>query len=244
MARRPHHLDQRADHERPAGRAHRPAGRLQGRHADASTSRWPRRIPTSTGRSSAATTLGCGRGAARGLRAVRRDAARGSGGASPAVVSAAYATGLPAVIRGEEAFLAARRAEAHAGAARRRDPAGLPGRRRLGQRGAPGDALGRPAAHRRILRAHPARPALGDAVRRTRRPRARSPSGCTACRNGRLLILETANMAALATLMGAAAALLLAFPAARNIAPARPRLPGRRAASSKRCAPCPRSSTR
>lgn len=34
-----------------------------------------------------------------------------------------------------------------------------------------------------------------------------------------LLILETANMAALATLMGSAAALLLAFPAARNIAP-------------------------
>lgn len=34
-----------------------------------------------------------------------------------------------------------------------------------------------------------------------------------------LLILETANMAALATLLGSAAALLLAFPAARNIAP-------------------------
>jgi phosphonate transport system permease protein len=34
-----------------------------------------------------------------------------------------------------------------------------------------------------------------------------------------LLILETANMAALATLMGSVAALLLAFPAARNIAP-------------------------
>lgn len=34
-----------------------------------------------------------------------------------------------------------------------------------------------------------------------------------------LLILETANMAALATLLGSAAALVLAFPAARNIAP-------------------------
>jgi phosphonate transport system permease protein len=34
-----------------------------------------------------------------------------------------------------------------------------------------------------------------------------------------LLILETANMAALATLLGSAVSLLLAFPAARNIAP-------------------------
>jgi phosphonate transport system permease protein len=133
-------------------------------------------------------------------------------------VSAAYASGLPAVIRGEEAFLAARRAK--------RLQALLGGVLLLG-------CL---LVAAWVSEAHPATlwaglPRIGEYFWRIL-PELRwdalfanaETEGSLAFWMYRLpewswLILETANMAALATLMGSAIALLLAFPAARNIAP-------------------------
>ncbi len=133
-------------------------------------------------------------------------------------MSAAYATSLPAVIRGEEAFLAARRAK--------RIQALLGGVLLLG-------CL---LVAAWVSEAHPATlwaglPRIGEYFARIL-PELRwatlfadaETAGSLAFWMYRLpewswLILETANMAALATLMGSAAALLLAFPAARNIAP-------------------------
>ena len=129
-----------------------------------------------------------------------------------------YATGLPAVIRGEEAFLAARRAK--------RVQALLGG----------AILLGCLLVAARVSEAYPATlwaglPRIGEYFWRIL-PELRWDSlfagagteGSLAFWMYRLpewswLILETANMAALATLMGSAVALLLAFPAARNIAP-------------------------
>jgi phosphonate transport system permease protein len=133
-------------------------------------------------------------------------------------VNPAYATGLPAVIRGEEAFLVARRAK--------RMQALLGG----------AILLACLIAAAWVSEAHPATiwtglPRIGEYFSRIL-PDLRWASlfadaeteGSIAFWMYRLpewaaLILETANMAALATLMGSAAALLLAFPAARNIAP-------------------------
>ncbi len=145
-------------------------------------------------------------------------------------MSAAYGSGLPAVIRGEEAFLAARRAK--------RVQALLGGAILLGCLLVAGW----------VSEVHPATlwaglPRIGEyfwrilpelrwdalfASAETEGSLAfwmyRLPEGSLAFWMYRLpewswLILETANMAALATLMGSALALLLAFPAARNIAP-------------------------
>jgi phosphonate transport system permease protein len=131
---------------------------------------------------------------------------------------AAYATGLPAVIRGEEAFLAARRAK--------RLQALLGG----------AILLACLFAAAWMSEAHPATlwaglPRIGEYFARIL-PDLRWASlfadaeteGSLAFWMYRLpewswLILETANMAALATLMGSVSALLLAFPASRNIAP-------------------------
>ncbi|MEO3472580.1 phosphonate ABC transporter, permease protein PhnE [Roseomonas sp. CAU 1739] len=133
-------------------------------------------------------------------------------------MSAAYATGLPAVIRGEEAFQAARR--------QKRQQALLGGAILL--------ACLLVAAW--VSEAYPATlwaglPRIGEYFAKIL-PDLRWASlfagaeteGSIAFWLYRLpewslLILETANMAALATLMGSAAALLLAFPAARNITP-------------------------
>lgn len=133
-------------------------------------------------------------------------------------MSPACAAGLPAVIRGEEAFLAARRAK--------RMQALLGG----------AILLACLVAAAWVSEAHPATlwaglPRIGEYFVRIL-PDLRWASlfadaeteGSLAFWMYRLpewswLILETANMAALATLMGSAAALLLAFPAARNIAP-------------------------
>jgi len=133
-------------------------------------------------------------------------------------VNSAYTTGLPAVIRGEEAFVAARRAKrlqtalggalllsclvAAAWVSELRPAtlwAGLP---RIGE------------YFVRIL------PDLRWAVLFADA----ETEGSLAFWMYRLpewswLILETANMAAVATLMGSAIALVFAFPAARNIAP-------------------------
>ena len=131
---------------------------------------------------------------------------------------AAYATGLPAVIRGEEAFLAARRAK--------RLQALLGGAILLGcLLAAAWMSEVRPATLWAGL------PRIGEYFARIL-PDLRwatlfagaETEGSLAFWMYRLpewswLILETANMAALATLMGSVSALLLAFPAARNIAP-------------------------
>ena len=130
----------------------------------------------------------------------------------------AYASGLPAVIRGEEAFLAARRAK--------RMQALLGGAVLL--------ACLVVAAW--VSEARPATlwaglPRIGEYFTRILPDLRWATLFADAETEGSLafwmyrlpewswLILETANMAALATLMGSAAALLLAFPAARNIAP-------------------------
>lgn len=133
-------------------------------------------------------------------------------------MNAAYGTGLPAVIRGEEAYQAARR--------QKRTQALLGGLILLAC------LLG--AAW--VSEAHPATlwaglPRIGEYFARIL-PELRwhalfagaETEGSLAFWFYRLpewalLILETANMAALATLLGSAAALVLAFPAARNIAP-------------------------
>jgi len=133
-------------------------------------------------------------------------------------VEAAYATGLPAVIRGEEAFRAAqrqKRIQALLGAA---------------------ILLGCLVTAAWVAEAHPATiwaglPRIGEYFSRIL-PDLRwaalfadaETEGSIAFWFYRLpewawLILETANMAALATLMGSAVALVLAFPASRNIAP-------------------------
>lgn len=133
-------------------------------------------------------------------------------------MNVSYATGLPAVIRGEEAFLAARRAKrlqtllggaillaclVAAAWVSEADPAtiwaGLP---RIGEYFA------------RILPDLRWDALFADA----------ETEGSIAFWMYRLpewsrLILETANMAALATLIGSVFALAFAFPAARNIAP-------------------------
>jgi phosphonate transport system permease protein len=133
-------------------------------------------------------------------------------------VSAAYATGLPAVIRGEEAYLAARRAK----------------RVQVLLGGAILLACLFAAAW--VSEAHPATlwaglPRIGEYfVRITPDLRwvtlfaGSETEGSIAFWMYRLpewslLILETANMAAIATLTGSAVALLLSFPAARNITP-------------------------
>ncbi len=131
---------------------------------------------------------------------------------------ASYATGLPAVIRGEEAFLAARR--------QKRIQALLGGAILL--------ACLLTAAW--VSEAYPATlwaglPRIGEYFIRIL-PDLRwdalfadaETEGSLAFWMYRLpewslLIIETANMAALATLMGSAAALVMAFPAARNITP-------------------------
>lgn len=133
-------------------------------------------------------------------------------------MTTAYGSGLPAVIRGEEAFLAARRA--------RRAQTLLGGAILLGCLVVAGW----------VSEAHPATlwaglPRIGEYFWRIL-PELRwdalfadaETEGSLAFWMYRLpewswLILETANMAALATLAGSAMALLLAFPAARNIAP-------------------------
>lgn len=133
-------------------------------------------------------------------------------------MNAAYGTGRPAVIRGEEAYQAARR--------QKRTQALLGGLILL--------ACLLVAAW--VSEAHPATlwaglPRIGEYFARIL-PELRwhalfagaETEGSLAFWFYRLpewalLILETANMAALATLLGSAAALVLAFPAARNIAP-------------------------
>jgi len=131
-------------------------------------------------------------------------------------VEAAYATGLPAVIRGEEAFRAAqrqKRIQALLGAA---------------------ILLGCLVTAAWVAEAHPATiwaglPRIGEYFVRIL-PSLRwealfanvETEGSIAFWFYRLdrwalLIFETANMAALATLMGACAALLLCFPASRNL---------------------------
>ncbi len=133
-------------------------------------------------------------------------------------MSAAYATGLPAVIRGEEAYQAARR------------------QKRLQTLLFGAILLACLVLAGWVAEAHPATlwaglPRIGEYFARTL-PDLRWESlfadaeteGSLAFWFYRLpewawLILETANMAALATLMGSAVALLLAFPASRNIAP-------------------------
>ncbi len=131
---------------------------------------------------------------------------------------AAYATGLPAVIRGEEAFLAARRAK------RAQALLGL------------AILLGCLVAAAWVSEAHPATlwaglPRIGEYFARILPELRWGALFASAETEGSLafwlyrlpewawLILETANMAALATLMGSAFALVFAFPAARNIAP-------------------------
>ena len=133
-------------------------------------------------------------------------------------MSAAYGTGLPAVIRGEEAFQSARRAK--------RMQALLGGAILL--------ACLLVAAW--VSEAHPATlwaglPRIGEYFSRILPDLRWHALFANAETEGSiafwfyrlpewaLLILETANMAALATLLGSAAALVLAFPAARNIAP-------------------------
>jgi len=130
---------------------------------------------------------------------------------------AAYATGLPAVIRGEEAFLAARRAK------RAQALLGL------------AILLGCLVAAAWVNEAHPATlwaglPRIGEYFARILPELRWGALFASAETEGSLafwlyrlpewawLILETANMAALATLMGSAFALVFAFPAARNIA--------------------------
>lgn len=133
-------------------------------------------------------------------------------------MSAAYATGLPAVIRGEEAYQAARR------------------QKRLQTLLFGAILLACLVLAGWVAEAHPATlwaglPRIGEYFARTL-PDLRWESlfadaeteGSLAFWFYRLpewawLILETANMAAIATLMGSAVALLLAFPASRNIAP-------------------------
>ncbi|MBP0462537.1 phosphonate ABC transporter, permease protein PhnE [Roseomonas sp. PWR1] len=133
-------------------------------------------------------------------------------------MSAAYATGLPAVIRGEEAYRAARR--------QKRAQALLFGAILL--------ACLIVAAW--VAEAHPATlwaglPRIGEYFGRILPDLRWAALFADAETEGSLafwmyrlpewawLILETANMAALATIMGSAFALLLAFPASRNIAP-------------------------
>lgn len=133
-------------------------------------------------------------------------------------MSAAYATGLPAVIRGEEAYQAARR--------QKRLQALLFGAILLGC-----IVLAAWVAEARPATLWAGLPRIGEYFGRIL-PDLRWASlfadaeteGSIAFWFYRLpewawLILETANMAALATLMGSAVALLLAFPASRNIAP-------------------------
>ena len=130
----------------------------------------------------------------------------------------AYATSLPAVIRGEEAFQAARRQKRNAallGAA---------------------VVLVFLFVAAWISEAHPATlwaglPRIGEYFIRILPDLRWDALFASAETEGSiafwfyrlpewaLLILETANMAALATLLGSAVSLLLAFPAARNIAP-------------------------
>ena len=134
------------------------------------------------------------------------------------MMQAAYATSLPAVIRGEEAFQAARRQKRNAallGAA---------------------VILVCLVVAAWISEAHPATlwaglPRIGEYFIRIL-PDLRWDALFTDAETEgsiafwlyrlpewALLIVETANMAALATLLGSAVSLLLAFPAARNIAP-------------------------
>lgn len=133
-------------------------------------------------------------------------------------MSAAYATGLPAVIRGEEAYQAARR------------------QKRIQALLGCAVLLACLLAAAWVSEAYPATlwaglPRIGEYfVRITPDLRwatlfaGSETEGSIAFWMYRLpewslLILETANMAAVATLMGSAVALLLAFPAARNITP-------------------------
>lgn len=133
-------------------------------------------------------------------------------------MSASYATGLPAVIRGEEAYQAARRAK-----------------RRQALLGA-AILLACLLVSAWVSEARPATlwaglPRIGEYFAKIL-PDLRwhalfanaETEGSIAFWLYRLpewswLIFETANMAALATLMGSAVALLLCFPAARNITP-------------------------
>lgn len=133
-------------------------------------------------------------------------------------MSASYATGLPAVIRGEEAYQAARREK----------------RRQMLLGGA--ILLACLLVSAWVSEARPSTlwaglPRIGEYFGKIL-PELRwdvlfasaETEGSIAFWLYRLpewswLIFETANMAALATLMGSAAALLLSFPAARNIAP-------------------------
>jgi phosphonate transport system permease protein len=133
-------------------------------------------------------------------------------------VSAAYGTGLPAVIRGEEAYLAARRAKR--------------ARTLLGA----AILLACLIVAARVSEAYPATlwaglPRIGEYFAKIL-PDLRwaalfadaETEGSIAFWMYRLpewsrLILETANMAALATLLGSVLALLLCFPAARTITP-------------------------
>ena len=133
-------------------------------------------------------------------------------------MSASYATGLPAVIRGEEAYQAARRAK-----------------RRQALLGA-AILLACLLNSAWVSEARPATlwaglPRIGEYFAKIL-PDLRwhalfanaETEGSIAFWLYRLpewswLIFETANMAALATLMGSAVALLLCFPAARNITP-------------------------
>lgn len=132
-------------------------------------------------------------------------------------MEAAYGTGLPAVIRGEEAFRAAqrqKRIQALLGAA---------------------ILLGCLLAAAWVAEAHPATlwaglPRIGEYFGRILPDLRWAALFADAETEGSLafwfyrlpewawLILETANMAALATLMGSAIAMVLAFPASRNIA--------------------------
>ncbi|WP_198375681.1 phosphonate ABC transporter, permease protein PhnE [Neoroseomonas rubea] len=134
-------------------------------------------------------------------------------------MSAAYATGLPAVIRGEEAYQAARR------------------QKRLQTLLFGAILLGCLLVAAWVAEAHPATlwaglPRIGEYFARILPDLRWGALFADAETEGSLafwfyrlpewawLILETANMAALATLMGSAVALLLAFAASRNIAPA------------------------
>lgn len=134
-------------------------------------------------------------------------------------MSAAYATGLPAVIRGEEAYQAARR------------------QKRLQTLLFGAILLGCLLVAGWVAEAHPATlwaglPRIGEYFSRILPDLCWASLFADAETEGSLafwfyrlpewawLILETANMAALATIMGSAVALLLAFPASRNIAPA------------------------
>ena len=133
-------------------------------------------------------------------------------------MSAAYATGLPAVIRGEEAYLATRR------------------QKRVQTLLGAAILLACLLVAAWVSEAYPATlwaglPRIGEYFAKILPDLRWASLFADAETEGSiafwlyrlpewsLLILETANMAALATLLGSVVALLLAFPAARNITP-------------------------